>query len=514
VAPTPAEAKPRYGGILLRVQDSDPESFDPYQETGGARVLAGAVGAIGNGILQFDPVEQDKVVGDLAERWEVNPDGKVYTFYFHKGIKWHDGTAFSADDVKFILDRISKPPKGMVSPRQGPFQVIESIEVVDKDTLRIVLQYPSASFLQVLATGWNIIMPRHVVEPAGVKRLSYREAVGSGPFKIKEFISGVSLEWAKNEDYFIKGRPYLDGMKMFFIRDGAAQHAAFKTGKIHVSYLGGTAILPSDVAAIKRMRPETVVQKGLTLYMPNLGMNTKRKPFDDARVRKAIFLAVDRQAGNQVIQQGEGLIGGLFPPTSYWAFPQDELLRMPGYRQPKDQDLAEAKRLMAEAGYPSGFKSTLLARPDKLNQDIAVFFANEVSKLGIEAQIQTKEIASFVASMNGRNFDLFEWAQAIVIDDPDMVFGEFYTSSGVRNYEQHVVPGLEEMFDKQSRELDPAKRKETVLQMQRLVLENPAKAIAIWHTLFVLFAPEVKGYKVGNRGTYQNAKFQDVWLAQ
>mgnify|MGYP001613898430 CR=1 FL=1 len=358
------------------------------------------------------------------------------------------------------------------------------------------------------------MLPRHLVEPLGGKEISRREFIGTGPFVFQEYVNGVSVEWARNKDYFVPGRPYLDGMKLFIMPDSSARHAAFKTGKIHVTDLLGDGMLSSDVSAVKRMRPEAVVQKGLTFNHPNLGLNTKRKPFDDPRVRKAIFLATDRQAGNQVIQQGEGFIGGLFPPASYWALPQEELLKMPGYRQPKDQDIAEAKRLMAEAGYPNGFKTTLLARPGKINEDTAVFFEDQLRRLGIEAQILPREVGAFVAAMNARNFDTFEWAQAILTDDPDQVFGEFYVSKGFRNYEQHVIPGLDELFARQTRELDPAKRKEIVLQMQRMVLEDPAKVVAVWPSLFVLFAPEVKDYKVSPRGVQNNSKFQDVWLAQ
>ncbi|MDP2951788.1 MAG: ABC transporter substrate-binding protein [Chloroflexota bacterium] len=467
-----------------------------------------------SGILQYDPLDQSKIIGDLAQRWEVSPDGLTYTFFLTPGVKWHDGKPFTSEDAMFSLNRVRTPPTGMASPRKGSFAAVDKVETPDKDTLKITLKYPSASFLDVLAMGWNLMVPKQIAEPLGGKKMSYRENIGTGPFKFKEFISAVSIDFVKNPDYFVSGRPYLDGFRIYIIRDVAATQAAFRTGNVNMTYFSGTGWLPSDVETAKKARPDAVVQKALNLQMPNMGMNTKRKPFDDPRVRKAIFLAIDRQVGNQVVQQNEGRVGGPFPPTSPWALPESELLQMPGYRQPKDQDLAEAKRLLAEAGYATGFKTALTARPEKINQDLSVFLVDQLRKLNIQAEIQTTEVATFLTNVNGRNFDLFEWTQALATDDPDQVFGDFYITKAGRNFEDHTIPGFDELFDKQSRTLDPAERKKLVLQMQKTILDNPAKVIVVWQTLFQLFDPAVRNYKVATRGIYNNQKFQDVWLAK
>lgn len=507
--PAPSEEKPRYGGTLRITETGDAPSYDPHQES-TIRTLA-QVAPIFNGIVRYGPEDNSKVVGDLAEKWEVSPDGLTFTFYFPKGVKWHDGKPFTAEDARFTLDRIRRPPKGMLSLRRDLFHGIKSVDAVDDTTLRITLEYPRASLIPVLAMGWNLVVPKHLVEPLEGKKISTREAIGTGPYVFKEYTRGVQEVLTKNPNYFIPGRPYVDGVVLFVILDPAAMTSALRTGQLHI--IGGAGIVPPEAAIVRKADPNIKLIKFKNLGFPHIGVNTQRKPFDDIRVRKAIFLALDRQAANQVLMNSEALIGGPLSAGSYWSLPEEEILKTPGYRQPKDQDLAEAKRLLAEAGYPDGFDTEIKTWGIKLNTDLAVFYIDQMRRINIRAKMRYMETAAFYAAADKGDFDTFAWAQAIAIEDPDQMFGEHYITGASRNYGRYVIPGFDELYIKQSRTMDPEERRKLVWQMQRMIMEHYLKAIAFWRSDYIAIRPEARGYHEPV-GIYNNLRYQDVWLTK
>ncbi|MDP2952689.1 MAG: ABC transporter substrate-binding protein, partial [Chloroflexota bacterium] len=213
-APAPAAEKPRSGGILTSSFSGDPSSFDSHQER---TVLNLAPVAPAYSLLvQNDPADNSKIIPDLAERWEVSPDGKVYTFYIRKGVKFHDGKPATSADVKANFDRIIFPPKGVLSHRKDTLQSVEKLEAPDDYTVRFILKFPHAGFLQMVGNPYNSIFPKHVLEAKGDMK---KDIVGTGPFKLKDFNRGVSFELVKNPDYFVPGRPYLDGITFYIIKD-------------------------------------------------------------------------------------------------------------------------------------------------------------------------------------------------------------------------------------------------------------------------------------------------------
>ena len=508
-APAAAEEKPQYGGILNIATYTDAPSYDAHQEsTIGTLLLAGPVY---NNIVQYSPEDNTKVIGDLAERWEVSPDGLTYTFYFPKGAKWHDGKPFTAEDARFTLDRIRKPPKGMNSIRRDLFQGIKSIDVVDDNTLKVTLDAARASFIPLLAMGWNVVVPKHVVEPLGGKKISTKEAIGTGPYVLKEYIRGVKVLLPKNPDYFIKGRPYVNGMDIFIITDPGATLAALRAGQVH--HVSGVMLTPIEADIVRKSSPEIKLIKANSLLFPHFGVNPQRKPLNDIRVRKAIFLTLDRQAANKILQADEGLVGGPISPGSYYALPQEELLKMPGYRQPKDQDIAEAKKLMAEAGYADGFDAEIKTWGSKINQDLAVFLIDQMKRINVRMKMNFMETAAFYAAADKRDYDVYAWSMGVAIEDPDQMFGEHYLTGAPRNYGDYTIPGFDELYLKQSQTMDREERRKLVWEMQRMIMDHYLKAVAFWRTVYAPVRPEMHGY-YGAVGLYNNLRFQDVWLSQ
>ncbi|MDP2954720.1 MAG: ABC transporter substrate-binding protein, partial [Chloroflexota bacterium] len=429
---------------------TDAPSYDAHQETTIGTLLP--VAPTYDGIVQYGPEDNTKVISDLAEKWEVSPDGLTYTFQFAKGVKWHDGKPFTAADAKFTLDRIRKPPQGMSSVRRDNFVGIKDVDVVDDNTLRVTLKYPMASFVPLVAMGWNVVVPKHVVEPLGGKKISTKEAIGTGPYVFKEYVRGVKVTLTKNPDYFVKGRPYVDGMDIFIITDPGATLAAIRTGQVH--HVSGVMLTPEEAGIVRKSSPEIKLIKAKSLLFPHFGVNAQRKPYNDVRVRKAIFLALDRQAANRILQNNEGEIGGPLSPGSYFALPQEELLKMPGYRQPKDQDIAEAKKLMAEAGYADGFDAEIKTWGSKINSDLAVFLIDQMKAINIRMKMRYMETAAFYAAANNRDYEVYAWSMGVAIEDPDQMFAEHYITKAPRNYGDYTIPGFDELYVKQSQTMD------------------------------------------------------------
>ncbi|MBI2908974.1 MAG: ABC transporter substrate-binding protein [Chloroflexi bacterium] len=503
--PKPAGDQPRYGGILTILTDVDPPSFDAHQES--AYWTFHPVGPATSTLLQFDPLETTKAIPDLAERWEASADGLTYTFYLRKGAKFHNGMPATAEDARYSLERVRTPPRGMVSPRRQNLQPLKSMEAVDETTLKVTLERVYPSFVPFIAQGWMAVYPKKVIEEKGDMK---RDVVGTGPFKYKEYRRGVSHDLVKFDDYFIKGRPYLDGVKYYIVREAATRLAALRTKKALV-ILPHPGITPPEAEVIKKEETNMVTQSGLYLTHDNLVMNTSRKPWDDVRVRRAVLLATDKQAAVQFVRQGGATVGGPMPPSGLWDIPKDELLKMPGFRQPKDQDIAEAKKLLAEAGVAPGTRVGLMTR--QTFSDLAIFMQSQLTGLGFNAVVDIQEPSVATDRQRKRDFDVNPGGLGIAVDDPDAFFGELYTSNAPRNFSGLKDPKVDELFEKQTRTLDLVARKQIVIDMQKLALENPGVVPIAWRLMTMAQWKEVMNYKMP-MSTFNNTKFQDVWLAK
>ncbi|MBI2908361.1 MAG: ABC transporter substrate-binding protein [Chloroflexi bacterium] len=503
-APKPAE-QPKYGGVLTIINDGDPPSFDAHQES--TYMTFHAVGPATSTVLQFDPLENTKVVADIAEKWEASADGLTYTFSLRQGAKFHDGSPVTAEDARFSLERVRKPPKGTISPRALNFEPVKTIEAVNPTTLKITLERAYPSLLPFLAQGWMAVYPKKVVEEKGDMK---KDVVGTGPFKYKEYKRGVSHELVKFEDYFIKGRPYLDGVKFFIVKEAGTRLSALRT-KQGLAILPHPGIIPPEMEVLTKEEPGIAISSGLYPLFDGLIVNTRRKPWDDARVRRALLLGTDRQAAVQFLRQGSGRVGGPMPPSGQWDIPQEELLKMPGFRQPKDADIAEAKRLLAEAGVAPGTKASILAR-DIYKQE-GVFQQDTLAKLGFDAVIDIQETATAFDRLRKADHEMTAWGFGVALDDPDAFFSEMYISRAARNYAGLKEPKVDDLFEKQSRTLDPVARKKIVIDMQKAYLENPGVIQTLWRVMNMALWKEVRSYKFPSQ-TFNNTKFQDVWLAK
>ncbi|MFH1486976.1 MAG: ABC transporter substrate-binding protein, partial [Chloroflexota bacterium] len=346
-APTakPAAGQPKYGGSVTRMRENYPDLLDPHF-CRGAAWWHDVLGPVYNGLLTTD--EEMEIVPDLVEKWE-QPSDTQYVLYLRKGVKFHNtpemkGRELNSEDVKWNLQRMATNDPMFFRRKQ--FQTITKIETPDKYTVKLTLKEPTAPFISFMAQPYNWIVGKEAVDK--FEDLSRNEA-GTGPFQLKSWTDKVSYKLVKNPDYFIKGIPYLDEINTIIVPDQSTRLAAFRSGR------GDYLLLDyADLVPLKKTNPG-VVSSTTARGIIFLGFNADKKPFSDQRVRQAFSLTIDRQALIDVVMEGQAdLICSVYGDVAApWKLPQDELKRL--YKP----DIAKAKKLMAEAGYPDGFPLTI-----------------------------------------------------------------------------------------------------------------------------------------------------------
>jgi peptide/nickel transport system substrate-binding protein len=463
-------------------------------------------------LLQIDPFGYPKIIGDLATEWKIAPDGLSYTFKIRPGVKFHDGSPLTAIDVKASYDKIVFPPPGVRSVRKTSYSAVAAVEAPDPTTVVFKLKFPSASLLENLASPHNVIYPKKYLDkdPNHFKN----NVVGSGPFKFKAYTRGATFEGERNPDYFVKDRPYLDGYKFYISPETSVRAAALRSGRAWIEFRTMPA---AEVEAIKRtLGDRAVVQETAATGLFGIAMNQTIKPFSDVRVRRALTLAFDRPTASRVLYPLASLrdIGGLMRPGTEWAMSDAELQAFPGYGRDMEKNRVEARKLLAEAGYPNGFKFTLKNRNVRVPYiDFGVFAIQEWRKIGVEVEHRPLETASWYAE--GRDKGNFEVIVSGVFgynDDPDF-FLQRYTTGDPNNWGRFSDPRIDDLYARQARTLDPAERRRLVGEVQKIVLDNAYYIPGLWWRRSVVHWAKVKNY-VAPPNHYSNQKLQDVWLSE
>jgi peptide/nickel transport system substrate-binding protein len=350
----PASAKPpKRGGVLTRASAWDPPVIDPrltqsvglyqFAALAGSRLVRYAFPDEATG-----PTDMS-LKGDLAESWTSSPDARVWTFKLRQGVKWHNvpplnGREFVAADVKYCFEAYAKE-----GAQSFTFQEIEGIETPDKHTVRIHLKTPNVLFPQNVAEPITVLFSREVLEEDGDLKKRF---IGTGPFMLKEHTRKVRLVLTRNPDYWDKSRPYVDEYVILSTPDDATRKAAFRTGQADFIWVAS----PSEVEVLRKTNPNVVVQSYHNTLTPfGVAVSQDKPPFNDVRVRRAVSMAIDRQKQADTLFEGHGIIGwGV--PYIYYTDKQPTLADLGPWWQYRP---AEAKKLLAEAGHPNGFETTL-----------------------------------------------------------------------------------------------------------------------------------------------------------
>ena len=338
------------GGILKISFFDNPASLSLHEEATGAALRPG-MGIFNNLVMYDQQIAQNSsqtIRPDLAERWAWSEDGKELTFKLRQGVKWHDGKPFTAADVKCTWELLlgGGSEKLRVNPRKTWYLNLEKVSTNGDYEATFHLKRPQPAFLSLLAAGWSPVYPCHVPP-----REMRTKPIGTGPFKFVEFRPNEVVKTERNPDYWKPGRPYVDGIEWQIMPDNATRNLAFIAGTHDIASPYGTTVpLLQDVM---NQAPQAQCVLTSTNVSRNLILNPEKPPFDNADLRRAVALSLDRKAFIDIIQQGKGDIGAqlLPPPEGLWGMPPEMLATLPGYNPDIAKSRAEARKIMEKLGY-------------------------------------------------------------------------------------------------------------------------------------------------------------------
>jgi peptide/nickel transport system substrate-binding protein len=471
-----------YNGDLTFVHTANPGFLDLHYGASATSTLTPS-GKRFNQLLMYDPASPKEIIGDLAESWEVKDNGMTYTFHLHDAT-WHDGTPVTAADIVFSLNRMAQPgvTRGRV-PAIRTFYDYPNAEAIDEKTVKMPLKFPSATALGWLAVDYFAMYPKALENVSQDDfNCCFENSFGSGPWTFDNWKKGDSYRFDRYDNYFKNPQPYFDGLQVFIIKDYARRLATLKTRQVMGLYYMTGSNLPADMIQIQKetnggmrfARSGT----GSTLVM---WLHWSRPPLDDARVRKAIYLALDRQEISDVATAGTGVAGSFFPPGYANTF--EEIAQLPGFRQPKDQDMAEAKRLLAEAGFSDGFKLTFNTGSGKEARTVAEVVAAQLKeKFNIDVVIQAHDTATYYANMRDGTHDLSTGGTGLYFKEPEVILAQFLLKDTLRNPHNWKHPRIDELIDLQARELNPEVRQGMYKEMAEILHQGESHYIPIYWT--------------------------------
>lgn len=509
--------KPRYGGKFLSVGNEEIPFYDMHQTSLGG--IYAAVAPAYNCLIRtspYDPKGQE-IIPELADSWEVSADGTRVTFHLHQGVKWHDGAPFSSADVKYTIERIMQPPEGMVSPRGPVFKaLIERVEAPDPATVVIYGKGPSRLLLTLFASGHNVMIPKHIVEPDPVNALKTR-VIGTGPFRLKEPPSTTLWKYERNPDYFKPGQPFLDELEIHIITDPQAMVAALLSKRIYWSDVFPHANLDRDLAkSVARQNPRLVHSANPGLVVSHLTLQGEKPPFDDLRVRQAVSEAVQREALSELGNQS-GAVGTGNYPLGIWPMPKEMREQLIGYGPDMKKRLAHARELLAayerDKGKIDWSKIKLQCATNiKFSCENSQVVQQLLKKINVNIELDPMLFSQLRANEVSGNYWLSILGAAIDFDDPIDTFGQWFVTKGGRWYQRRSLPDLDKLFDQQKFIADPGERQKVIWEMDTLAMHDAAYLILHWFDLHHVRWDFVKGWTITPDIRSTNARMDYVWL--
>ena len=419
--------------------------------------------------------EHGEVLPALAASWDVSADRLTYTLHLRQGVRFHDGTTFDANDVKFSLDRARAPDS--TNAQKDLFKPIASVDVVDPTAVKVTLSRPAGDFLFNMSWGDAVI----VAPESAAKNVSH--PIGTGPFKFLRWLKGAQIELARNSDYWNKAAPAkLDKIVFLIIPDASAAYAALLAGDVD-SFPNFPAV---ELLPQIKDDPRFAIEIGTTEGETILAINNAKPPFSDVRVRRAISHAINRRDLIEGVGQGYGT-----PIGSHFAPHNKAYVDLTG-RYPFDP--TKARALLADAGHPNGFKTTLKLPPVGYARRGGEIIAAELRAVGIDAKIENIEWAQWLDQVFTRgDFDL-----TIVSHTEPMDIGIY----GRDDYYFHYAkPAFKALMADLDRAKDEAGRTRILQDAQRMLADDAVNA-------FLFQLPKIGVWNANLHGQWKNSPVQ------
>ena len=507
------EPNPKHGGVLRLGVGMRPPHFDVHQS--GTIFNLGSQGAMFDNLVRRDPRNGGKtIIPDLAHSWQIAKDGKTYTFHLRKGVQFHDGAELTADDIKATFDRIIKPPQGVSIPRSILFRAVSEITAPDKYTVEFKLAEPRPVnfIMSAIASGWNVIVRKKTLEDNNYNLRKVEVYPGTGPFRSVKRVENESWVMEKNKDYWNKGLPYLDGVEFYNLLPFSPElGSAILSGRIDYARI-------TDPVTFRKAKttPGITAVDHYQSVIQATWINSKRKPLDDPRVRRAMHLVLDKPVLVDVVKDvAPMLVGGFIYPFSEFATPIDQLTKRLGYQPDPAASIKEARALMAAAGHPDGLKGL-----DYMVREIATFKlwsqaiqAMLKESLNIECNLRTVVESVWFDDATSGNFDLAIGAIVSALLDPSDYFNAWYGKGGPQNYSFWDNKEFQALTAQIDSELDAEKRQDLIRKAEAIMENDPPLLPISWEKNIEIWYNSVKGITAADYfGLYDVVRQDTVWL--
>ncbi|HEX5958554.1 MAG TPA: ABC transporter substrate-binding protein, partial [Hyphomicrobiaceae bacterium] len=485
-------------------------SMDGHREN--SFVLIHPIAPFYSTLIRLDPEnpQTGEIVCDLCTEMPQPTDGgKTYTFKIRKGVKFHDGSALSAKDVLASMQRVIFPPQGVQSARRAQFTMVESVTSPDDETVVFKLKYPSGAFIPALATPYNFIYSKAKLDAD--QHWYETHVMGSGPFMFKERQAGAFVKGVRNPDYYFPGKPYLDGFEAIIAKTQTLRLQAIRGDQAAAEFRGIPPKSRDDL--VKALGKDVTVQESDWNCVQIVTPNTRKKPFDDVRVRRALTLALDRWQGSKDLSKIAIVkaVGGIVFPGHPLATPKAELEKLAGYWPDIKKSREEAKRLLKEAG-ASDLKFSLLNRTvDQPYTIVGTWLIDQWKQVGITVDQKPAADGPYFASLREGKYDVALEYNCQSVVNPLVDVSKFRPDAGDQ-YGGFKDDELIKLYNAMNRTGDVAEQKRLMRAYEKRVLDEQAySSIQLWWYRIIAHRSYMKGWKI-TPSHYLNQDLSTVWL--
>jgi len=506
------EDAPKRGGILKTAWGMSPTHFDLHQGGGCA-----GCNMMYDGLIMWNLADGYRsILPALATTWTVADDQTVYTFELRSDVTFHDGTALDAADVVATFDRIINPGDNLsIGGIRESLAMVDSVTAEGDSTVIFNLKEPTSYFLEILAGDDAVIYSDEELAANDGDLRGITAPTGTGPFRFSDYIRGEKLVLEANPDYWNAELPYVDGIELLHVAAWADRGTAVLTGQADFSWN-----VSVDTWEEGNSREGILAARAACLNSHMVAINNEAEgPLSDPLVRRAIHLAVDRQSLIDTFAPvwEPAFVTRWLPSASPFATPQEELLTLPGYRPEKEEDIAAAQALMAEAGYPDGFETTFTAWTEAASSEVAVPAFAELlrTSLGITGDIEVIERARTADVLSSAEFSLFKSdTYASPILDPYPLWNTYLRTGSSQNWSRYSNTDFDALLDQLATETDAAARQDLVNQGLDMLDENPPFFLIGFCAHSPMWQDYVKGLSIDQRLFSKWGRFDTVWLDQ
>ena len=500
------------GGHLRVLNDGFPPKWD-FTQTSTWISLFHYGGRAYSGLLQFSPRDGVEIWPDMADSWEVMDNNQTYVFHINENLtEYHDGEPFTLDDVVYAIDRWRDPPEGIIQPRVGAFNLIDTMEVVDDRTLEIKLKEPFGDFIAEAANQWHMFIPRHILEANDNTITSFEQLVGTGPYKIVDAEDGISVEMEKDANYFRSDPdgnpyPYLDKVTSVVIAEPQAIIAALNAKRASATKPNWVGVSHLEYKQMAEEGDGTFLAEAFAT-VDSVQLNNEAPPFDNIDARRAIMYGFNK---NRIIEI-DGAENPIFPISwfSYLHPSPAEIAELPGYNPAKrDEEVAMAREFAESAGlteFDLIWIPTRVAHAEQLQQDL-------LECCDVQVNIVIQDWTAMIAAVEGRRYEAAIGGTAPSYAGTVPIIDIMYSEGGGRNGGWDPPDEWEAAWNKARTQQPGADQDALFDEMHRIMLEEWVPMVPVYANNHNKFHWNyVHNWQLVAQDIFSNNKFEDVWI--